>query len=122
MKKHSKRILALLLSVLVLVGSSLTVFAGSVSKISNTINGVYYSGGVQIVSSSRVQAFMDANDSTVYTYASGKIYTPFGSVALDLKAMGYGGFYYTYSTEDAYHGSVSFFGDGYYLGSASPYV
>ena len=69
MKKHSKRILALLLSVLVLVGSSLTVFAGSVSKISNTINGVYYSGGVQIVSSSRVQAFMDANDSTVYTYA-----------------------------------------------------
>ena len=74
MKKRSKRLLALVLSVMMIAGSTLAVSAGSLAKVSNTSNGVYYSGGVQIVSSSRVMAFMATDDSTVYTYVQGKVY------------------------------------------------
>ena len=123
MKKRSKRLLALVLSVMMIAGSTLAVSAGSLAKVTNTINGVYYSGGVQIVSSSRVMAFMDTDDSTVYTYAQGSIYSASNRVVLSVSAGGTGGFYYNRTTAIADHGTVSFYGAGGSLvGTAYPYV
>mgnify|MGYP003376458768 len=111
MKKRSKRLLALVLSVMMIAGSTLAVSAGTLAKVSNTINGVYYSGGVQIVSSSRVMAFMDTDDSTVYTYVQGKVYNSRGIIILNLSAGGTGGFYYNNSQlTDASRGTATFYG------------
>ena len=124
MKKRSKRLLALVLSVMMIAGSTLAVSAGSLAKVSNTINGVYYSGGVQIVSSSRVMAFMDTDDSTVYTYARGTILNATGDVVLNLNAGGTGGFYYNNSQlSGANHGTITFYGSlSRVVGVAYPYV
>ena len=123
-KKRSKRLLALVLSVMMIAGSTLAVSAGSLAKVTNTINGVYYSGGVQIVSSSRVMAFMDTDDSTVYTYAQGSIRNSDGNIILNLNAGGNGGFYYNNSQlVNASYGTVTFYGSlSRVVGVAYPYV
>lgn len=124
MKTRTKRRFALVLAIMMIAGSTLSVSAGSLAKVTNTIAGVYYSGGVQIVNSSRVMAFMDVDDPTVYTYIQGTIYNSNGYGILDLTAGGTGGFYYNNSNlEDAHDGEVTFYGRlGYAVGTAYPYV